>query len=83
MSKVRAYYEDLKMEPYRVRTDPWGRRWQAEPSEYGLFNINWQWCPRAYTRRGVMRKAKRWFYHGTDWGKHRRRYYPQKGDGND
>ena len=36
---------------------PWMRTWQAE----------WpgcQWAPRAYTRRGIERRAERWYRRG-------------------
>lgn len=38
---------------YRPSTDRWRRNWQAE----------WEgcrWAPRAWTKTGVIRKAKRW-----------------------
>ena len=38
----------------------YGRTWQAE----------WEpcpWCPRAYTRRGVLRKARRWSSRNLEW----------------
>lgn len=57
----------LETHYYRVRMDSnhpkrhvrrtwYGRTWQAE----------WEgtlWCPRAYTRRGIERKAARWQRH--------------------
>lgn len=49
---------------YRVQTNHrlWRvrRTWQAE----------WEpcpWCPRAYTERGVRRRAARWQRRGFDW----------------
>ena len=46
---------------YRISkgADRWRRRWQAE----------WPMCataPRAWTKRGVIRKALRWRRYGTD-----------------
>lgn len=44
---------------YRIKTDKWKRTWQAE----------WDYCLyacRAYTKRGVIRKAKRWYKNGVD-----------------
>lgn len=44
---------------YRIKTDRWKRTWQAE----------WDYCLyacRAYTKRGVIRKAKRWYKNGVD-----------------
>lgn len=38
----------------RVRKAWYGRTWQAELSD------NTVWCPRAYTRWGIERKARRW-----------------------
>lgn len=43
-----------------VRKAWYGRTWQAE----------WEpcpWCPRAYTKRGVARKARRWQARGLEW----------------
>lgn len=43
----------IHIDYYRVTTDRWRRTWQAE----------WQGCeraPRAWTRRGIERRALRW-----------------------
>lgn len=49
--------------------DRWHRRWQAE---YDC--ESWMWCPRAFTERGALRKAERWFRRGTDIKRHERKY---------
>ncbi len=43
-----------------VRKAWYGRTWQAEWEGSG-------WCPRAWTRRGIQRKARRWFRRGEGW----------------
>jgi hypothetical protein len=53
-------------------SDRWFRRWQAEYDIDG-----WMWCPRAYTEAGALRKARRWWSHGTDIRRHERRYGPR------
>lgn len=51
-----------EIEAYRLSSrwaDRWGRLWQAE----------WPGCEyacRAWTKRGVFRKARRWQMHDTD-----------------
>lgn len=55
----------------RWHTDKWFRSWQAE-WEHGAC----LWCPRAWTQRGAVRKARRWFRRGTDIKRHERRYGP-------
>lgn len=43
----------IKIDYYRIKTDRWHRTWQAE----------WEGClkaPRAWTSRGITRKARRW-----------------------
>lgn len=43
----------IHIDTYRITTDRWHRTWQAE----------WDGCqraPRAWTERGVTRKALRW-----------------------
>jgi hypothetical protein len=72
-AKQQDRFEELPVDihVYRVRqstTHParsvrkawYGRTWQAE----------WEpcpWCPRAYTRRGVLRKARRWSSRNLEW----------------
>jgi hypothetical protein len=43
----------------RVRRAWYGRTWQAE--------LGGGWSPRAYTERGVRRKAARWDARGPEW----------------
>ena len=54
----------------RQRAAWYGRTWRAEWE--GV-----QWCPRAYTHRGIVRKAHRWVRKGypTDGMVARRRWW--------
>lgn len=49
--------------------DRWLRSYQAEYDRDG-----WMWCPRAYTKAGACRKARRWWTRGIDIERHERRY---------
>jgi hypothetical protein len=63
-----------RIDTYRITSDRWGRKWQAEHRDGD--SVAWLWCPRAYTRTGALRKAERWLKLGTDIRKHERRYGP-------
>lgn len=55
----------LPIDTYRIKTDRFKRTWQAE----------WEGCfyaCRAYTKRGVIRKAKRWQKWGTDFKRYKK-----------
>lgn len=41
----------------RVPRHPWSRTWQAEW-------VGCQWAPRAWTERGIRRRAARWHRNG-------------------
>jgi hypothetical protein len=60
----RIHYYRVRMDsnhPKRwVRRAWYGRTWQAEWD--GCY-----WCPRAYTRAGIERKALRWQRRGRPW----------------
>lgn len=54
-------------------TDRWFRSWQCEWEViYGIVNDHCMSCPRAWTRRGAIRKGHRWYRRGTDIGRARR-----------
>ena len=61
-----------RYQPYwahRWHVDRWFRSWQAE----------WHDCMhacRAWTKAGAKRRARRWYYAGTDWKLHRRLHLP-------
>jgi hypothetical protein len=52
---------------HRWHVDRWFRSWQCE----------WEdalWCPRGWTKEGVLRKGRRWHRRNTDVKRHERRY---------
>lgn len=61
-----------EFEVYGIKTDIWKRKWQCEwnPTT-ATSSICFHAC-RAYTKRGVLRKARRWYKNGTDIKKVRR-----------
>jgi len=75
----------LRFDPYRIggrrraphwahrwHVDRWFRSWQCEWSV--IDGIGFATCAhatRAWTRRGAVRRAKRWYRNGTDVRRHR------------
>ena len=58
---------------HRWHVDRWFRSWQGEWEVlYGIVTDHCASCPRAWTRKGAIRKAKRWYRRGTDIGRARR-----------
>lgn len=55
---------------HRWHADRWFRSWQAE------WAPDCMWAPRAWTKAGVIRKARRWRRRGADIARHERRYGP-------
>lgn len=53
--------------PGRPHPDRWRRTWQAEWTDC-------MWAPRAWTRRGATRKARRWRHRNTDVHRHEHLY---------
>jgi hypothetical protein len=59
---------------HRWHVDRWFRSWQCEWEVlYGIVIDECMVCPRAWTKRGVVRKARRWYRRGTDIGRCRRK----------
>lgn len=71
-----------EIDAYRVGQGPRGAAHWAWPWHVDLWMRSWQaewrsdclWAPRAWTKAGVTRKARRWRKRNTDLRKHERRY---------
>lgn len=57
---------------HRWHVDRWFRSWQCEwEVVYGIVIDECMVAPRAWTKRGAVRKAWRWYRRGTDVGRSR------------
>lgn len=60
---------------HRWHVDRWFRSWQCEwTTEWATVACACMTAPRAWTKAGVTRKAKRWYRKATDVARHRARY---------